>query len=198
MQPSSLSPLLTNSLFLQDRSLTVHLSSSLLHTLRSSTALAAETIPSRHLDMMGITLRSASAKLRYVSPSFTVRRSSMSCRFCDTEQRKLKQQEGARWCCARNNTSTSFLAVNNQSVYLHETHCYVKGELMQATTRSLHMTTVQVRNKVRVHQFVDERMTQNIQISPLWEALQSTVHQIKAETGTVSFQNSSLLQTKCQ
>lgn len=43
-------------------------------TLRSSTALAAETMPSRHLDTMGMTRRSASAKLRYVSPSFTVRR----------------------------------------------------------------------------------------------------------------------------
>ena len=62
---------------------TAHPSSSLLHTLRSSTALAAETIPSRHLETMGMTLRSASAKLRYVSPSFTVRRSSMSCRFCN-------------------------------------------------------------------------------------------------------------------
>lgn len=63
-------------------------SSALIHTLRMSTALAAETIPSRHLETMGMTLRSASAKLRYVSPSFTVRRSSMSCKFCNTGQRK--------------------------------------------------------------------------------------------------------------
>lgn len=55
-------------------------------TLRSSTALAADTIPSRHLDTMGMTRRSASAKLRYVSPSFTVRRWSMSCRFYSTTQ----------------------------------------------------------------------------------------------------------------
>lgn len=42
----------------------VHLSYRPLPTLRSSTALAAETIPSRHLDTMGMTRRSASAKLR--------------------------------------------------------------------------------------------------------------------------------------
>lgn len=72
--------------------LTEHPSSSLQHTLRSSTALAAETIPSRHLDTIGMTRRSASAKLRYVSPSFTVRRSSMSCRFWDIEQGKWKSR----------------------------------------------------------------------------------------------------------
>lgn len=65
----------------------VNPSSILLHTLCSSTALAAETIPSKHLDTMGMTFRSASAKLWYVSPSFTVRRSSMACRFWHTEQR---------------------------------------------------------------------------------------------------------------
>lgn len=55
-------------------------------TLRSSTALAATIIPSRHLEMMGMTLCSASAKLWYVSPSFTVRRSSISCTFCSPER----------------------------------------------------------------------------------------------------------------
>lgn len=55
-------------------------------TRRSSTALAAVIIPSRHLEMIGMTLCSASAKLWYVSPSFTVRRSSMACRFCSPER----------------------------------------------------------------------------------------------------------------
>lgn len=58
----------------------------LLRTFRSSTALAATIIPSRHLEMIGTTLRSASAKLWYVSPSFTVRRSSMACRFCNADK----------------------------------------------------------------------------------------------------------------
>lgn len=64
-------------------------------TLRSSTFLAAVTMPSRHFETMGMTLRSTSAKLRYVSPSLTVRRSSMSCRFykhTNTEVTELHKQ----------------------------------------------------------------------------------------------------------
>lgn len=133
-QPSSLpslhpSPMLAYSLFLQDRFLTVHPSSSLLHTFRSSTALAAETIPSRHLDTMGMTLRSASAKLRYVSPSFTVRRSSMSCRFCDTEQRKWTPGTSQMAQCSLRhfNKSLGNKQILSLCLYirngLHETRC---------------------------------------------------------------------------
>lgn len=64
-----------------------------LHTLRSSTFLAAVTMPSKHLEMIGMTFRSTSAKLRYVSPSFTVRRSSISCRFCGRTHAHVRHAE---------------------------------------------------------------------------------------------------------
>lgn len=63
------------------------------HTLRSSTFLAAVTMPSRHFETMGTTLRSTSAKLRYISPSFTVRRSSMFWRFCMSTNTELQSQK---------------------------------------------------------------------------------------------------------
>ncbi len=59
-------------------------------TLRSSTFLAAVTMPSKHFEIMGRTLRSTSAKHRYISPSLTVRRSSMSCRFYKRTDTKVQ------------------------------------------------------------------------------------------------------------